>query len=729
MGVKGLTTYIGKNAKKFLSPHELHDCNLVIDGDNLACQLFRKVCETTNCAFGGDYDMFYMQVCRFFTLLDKCNVKAYVLLDGGYEIYRLRTVHSRLRSKIAAIKHLDPTRPDAVHFPLLIREVFVRALRDMKVEVMRCLFEADEEVANLAKHLNCPVLSYDSDFYIYNVLYIPFVSLTLKVYKKIIQRDGNEMVHVERCSLKARKRNRKARVPVMDMDGEDGEQEDADEKCYYYLDCCLYRMENLMKHTKMTEELLPFFGAIIGNDITQRSRLRKFYCGVNTRKKRKQQSKLQRQIDGLIHWLQHETLSSALEKLEIRTDKENRESLLEHVKTASASYTSTNSISCVYFGFVEETEENELEDDQEICEEDPSEDEETEEEESKIKLAENPAGRKDIPPWLKSKFLRAELPRYCIDLIHLKMYVNNPQIENYKLKDANLVALDILLLLFRIFNAPETPTLNYLTRLPGQITYANKYLTLETTDDIAFDPEEKSDKLFRHIFCKYEKQQEMFSLVPALSSAQRLYTLAIVYWTRKSKLWTWIHIRSLILSMMILSFVDKKCGEIRSQEEFEGINGKTLQRIKAEMAKKTLPTSEIQEEFTEPRGRQLRKKISKNECVIIQERIIPFLSRNVHHKKSYTDFSSTILHGFSEFQAVLYHMITLNSISNFPFEEPHVAKMYKGFLLFNLYSTLKKRDDPEHYLRANLLNCAHNFWSYYDYLMTWLRKFIPEENA
>lgn len=37
MGVRGLTRYIAEKADKYLDPHELHDCDLVIDGDNLVC--------------------------------------------------------------------------------------------------------------------------------------------------------------------------------------------------------------------------------------------------------------------------------------------------------------------------------------------------------------------------------------------------------------------------------------------------------------------------------------------------------------------------------------------------------------------------------------------------------------------------------------------------------------------------------------------------------------------
>ena len=42
MGVRGLTTYIAQHAEKYLVPYELHDCDLVIDGDNLCSTLYRS---------------------------------------------------------------------------------------------------------------------------------------------------------------------------------------------------------------------------------------------------------------------------------------------------------------------------------------------------------------------------------------------------------------------------------------------------------------------------------------------------------------------------------------------------------------------------------------------------------------------------------------------------------------------------------------------------------------
>lgn len=58
MGVRGLTGFIARHAELYLTPYELHDCNLVIDGDNLACNLYKDVTGNYS-AFGGDYDDFY----------------------------------------------------------------------------------------------------------------------------------------------------------------------------------------------------------------------------------------------------------------------------------------------------------------------------------------------------------------------------------------------------------------------------------------------------------------------------------------------------------------------------------------------------------------------------------------------------------------------------------------------------------------------------------------------
>jgi hypothetical protein len=81
-------------------------------------------------------------------MLKKCNITPYVLLDGGYEMRKMKTTKERLRSRIAVIKHIIPLE-SYMALPLMMREVFVSATKSCNVKVYRCFFEADNEIGNI----------------------------------------------------------------------------------------------------------------------------------------------------------------------------------------------------------------------------------------------------------------------------------------------------------------------------------------------------------------------------------------------------------------------------------------------------------------------------------------------------------------------------------------------------------------------------------------------------
>lgn len=89
-------------------------------------------------------------------------------MDGGYENKKMKTTRERLLGRIGVIKYIIPLDSKFVALPLNMRECFIDAVNSVNVKVMRCFFEADNEIAILAKKMKCPVLSYDSDFYIFD---------------------------------------------------------------------------------------------------------------------------------------------------------------------------------------------------------------------------------------------------------------------------------------------------------------------------------------------------------------------------------------------------------------------------------------------------------------------------------------------------------------------------------------------------------------------------------
>ncbi|KAG6459202.1 hypothetical protein O3G_MSEX011257 [Manduca sexta] len=256
MGVRGLTTYINYNEDVFLKTFLLHDTCLIIDGHSLCAQLYRSL----NCfsAFGGDYDKFAGYVKTFFKNLRKCRVTAYILFDGSHESRKLKTAYTRLRSKICGASRLDPVTQGGLQiFPMFLRDVFKEIFRDMEIPYTICEFEADDEIAAMARHLNCPVLSYDSDFFIYNVLYIPFNTLDLK--PTLVEENGNKV---------------------------------------FVLECKIYRVEQLTKHFGgLKEEMLPLLATLLGNDYVEKRVFNKFFSQLKMPKSKKKKNEQQRSLE------------------------------------------------------------------------------------------------------------------------------------------------------------------------------------------------------------------------------------------------------------------------------------------------------------------------------------------------------------------------------------------------------------------------------------------------
>ncbi|XP_051526421.1 protein asteroid homolog 1-like [Myxocyprinus asiaticus] len=174
MGVRGLTSYVEGN-HQFFTDMRFRDCRLVIDGCSLYFRLYFN--SGLDQARGGDYDKFAVLVQQFFAALSECNVKPFVVLDGGMDQTdkKFKTLQERTQSKIREAHALSRGSPGSV-LPLLTREVFLQVLSELGVPLVQCISEADFEIASLAKHWGCPVLTNDSDFYIFDLHggYLPY---------------------------------------------------------------------------------------------------------------------------------------------------------------------------------------------------------------------------------------------------------------------------------------------------------------------------------------------------------------------------------------------------------------------------------------------------------------------------------------------------------------------------------------------------------------------------
>uniref|UniRef100_A0A667ZCA2 XPG N-terminal domain-containing protein n=1 Tax=Myripristis murdjan TaxID=586833 RepID=A0A667ZCA2_9TELE len=169
MGIQGLTSFIEANNQIYRDVR-FRDSRLVVDGYNLSCHLyFTAGLEQT---YGGEYAAYADLIESFVKALRGCGIQPYVVLDGGddHTDKKLETKKQRAKARIQAAHERSmgmPTRGDIL--PLMCKLLFRQTLVRLEVPVVLSSSEADREVAALASEWQCPVLSKDSDFYIFDL--------------------------------------------------------------------------------------------------------------------------------------------------------------------------------------------------------------------------------------------------------------------------------------------------------------------------------------------------------------------------------------------------------------------------------------------------------------------------------------------------------------------------------------------------------------------------------
>ncbi|KAL5243711.1 hypothetical protein ACI65C_011121 [Semiaphis heraclei] len=175
MGIPGLTSFINRNSTQYFESLQLKDTLVIIDGYALTNFLYRLY-ENQTSAFGGEYDVLAKVYTDFIKLFMRCNVIPIFVFDGAYEQRKMETIMSRMSQRIVSY---GQSVKSSECMPMFGSDIIFDILNDMDIPHINCDFEADAEIVALAKLLDCPVISRDSDFYINTVPYIPLDKIIL----------------------------------------------------------------------------------------------------------------------------------------------------------------------------------------------------------------------------------------------------------------------------------------------------------------------------------------------------------------------------------------------------------------------------------------------------------------------------------------------------------------------------------------------------------------------
>ncbi|XP_034729535.1 protein asteroid homolog 1-like [Etheostoma cragini] len=168
MGVQGLYNLLEHHQNIYVEV-EFRQSRLVIDGSGILHLLYFDSGLDQN--HGGEYAAYEALIEKFVKALRDCQITPYVVLDGGldYTDKKLETVTERNTDRVNKAHKAAVEGSHQGILPQLANIVFTQTLARLKVQVARCYGEADQEIAALASEWRCPVLSVDSDFFIFDL--------------------------------------------------------------------------------------------------------------------------------------------------------------------------------------------------------------------------------------------------------------------------------------------------------------------------------------------------------------------------------------------------------------------------------------------------------------------------------------------------------------------------------------------------------------------------------
>ena len=191
MGIRCLTRFVDQYFKGWeKSPVK---GKLIIDGYALFHCLFEEYSTTQNELFGGDYVSIMREISKFLQTMIEFKINPLIVLDGTIDGAKSETISSRAQNKVNDIvdqlQGLSVSSLPAgskLQFGMnkqhLTPYLSTDAIVDAVTQILGAdrLFvadtDADIDVACLAIHHQCPVLSSDSDFYVFPLPYgyIPY---------------------------------------------------------------------------------------------------------------------------------------------------------------------------------------------------------------------------------------------------------------------------------------------------------------------------------------------------------------------------------------------------------------------------------------------------------------------------------------------------------------------------------------------------------------------------
>ncbi|XP_078689261.1 single-strand DNA endonuclease ASTE1-like [Branchiostoma floridae x Branchiostoma belcheri] len=664
MGIQGFTSFIEDNTHLF-TDCQLCNTRVVIDGNNLCYRLYFD--NGLDVKHGGEYGQFADLIKLFFSNLRTCHVEPYVIYDGAYESndHKFATTLERGRRRILLSETIARDGPGNL-LPTLASAMFKQVVSSLGVCCAQCDYEADREVVMLANSWNCPVISVDSDFFIFNIRagYIPLNHL---YWRSVCKRT------------------------TQDQEGDTGSQEKGP-----YLRAQVYTVDNFCSSFDgLQVEMLPLLGTLMGNDYLPVTLFQPFYSEIKLPKGNNVFfSRRYARAYGVISWLQErESLEDALQRVLNVFKKSEREDYKMMIQSSMVVYTFFRSYLVDYFasGTL-------------LC-----------------RLLTHDGY--PLPEWVLQNIRQGAMPTMCLNALANHRVFLHTQIEDLTHPSANTCSLPIRVAIYNILlSHDKSQVLQESPKCHKKSSRHSKEFCVEEYDRIGKD--------LKRTFLRPDYESTTYGCLPNLAGVSALceedrrtlllevlgvkaedisqipaglqLTIAVVcYWIQHAN----PKVSLLHLYCLLLCFIRHD-----------------IQTCQDPLPAELLPEPTVSTSQQGKKGKQTWTPPKS----WIPKTVSAFFDKFRKTSKTRA-FDLEGVHGFAQFQSCMQYAMYLNKVVCLPLPQPDLAGLFSGIFAHELYKEMKNKTDVLGWVMSALGKTSQVAEEFYR-LHTVVRQVVSEES-
>lgn len=679
MGIQGFAKFINDRAQTYFENYQLHDCNLIIDGHSLSCQLYNwkhwQFDARSNNCYGGDYDKYVYIVENFFGMLKEAKVRPIVVFDGGFEQRKLPTILRRMQDKIVVASKLDPVtevkQPGDIVFPLFLREAFKDVLRSLDVQMLMCQYEGDTEIASISKRLNCPVVTFDSDYFLFGVQYIPFKTVASKVTAVENWRTGS----------------------------------------YKYISCKMFKIDKLLgSFPGLNLNTLHLLPVLLGNDYIDCILFKGFLQSINVC-----DCTIQEKILKVLNWLKTVTPKVAIQKILATFDNsEQRVFVLNKIEKIVSSYYLIEGRLFKYIKIacdskiksekkIDFTElkndlknlpltSNNNEDTPVSSKAEPTKPREDQFNFKETHLEKENASENTVSKLFLKNYTKAEYPSSFMDILTQNRYYCIPQVEDFDDNNCHQISFSILSAIHKILTDSKGTNFTIVGRTEGtkveslvQEAFTMSVPSLKEIEQLPLQG--RREVLFKILTI----DDAFLSTLSKFPTEWHTFLISLKYTTSKISLQTPL-IYSLVIVFIILNYIDQRIGYYRSVDRYKQKFNSFMQKVHP-----------IQDNIPFRVDKNCFYYFLTHDCIVFMQKVMHLFTLNP--KESPLNFDKKLIHQMAQIQSVLLHIKYLNALLKFPYPNLIVHQVLDCTFIYNLAKILKEKSDDSQYLNNFLEDC------------------------